>query len=321
MRPSLLAISMAALSAALPSPLSAHGIVGNRFFPATITTDDPFVADELSLPTVSTIRTPANDTDTTTRDTEISGEISKRVTPDFGVSINGAFLHHVPDEAKPTSNFENLGLGAKYQVFKNAPHEAIASLGIDVEVGGTGATRVGADQFTTITPGVFFGKGLGDLPNSLPWLRPFAMTGSLGLAFPTQPGTNTYSIDPDTGASQVDTERHPHVLQYSFAVEYSLQYLQSFVRDTGLGAPFDRLIPLVEVQFEAPLDRGQAGRTTGTINPGFIWAGQQMQFGVEAILPATDRTSQGVGVRAQLHFYLDDIFPGTIGRPIFGDGR
>ena len=34
-------------------PALSHGIVGNRFFPATITTDDPFAADELSLPTVS----------------------------------------------------------------------------------------------------------------------------------------------------------------------------------------------------------------------------------------------------------------------------
>src|SRR5437667_9228315 len=36
----------------------AHGFAGARFFPATLSSDDPFVADELSLPTVSTIRTP-----------------------------------------------------------------------------------------------------------------------------------------------------------------------------------------------------------------------------------------------------------------------
>jgi hypothetical protein len=28
-----------------------HGFAGSRFFPATLSTDDPFVADELSLPT------------------------------------------------------------------------------------------------------------------------------------------------------------------------------------------------------------------------------------------------------------------------------
>jgi hypothetical protein len=41
-------------------PLSAfsHGFAGDRFFPATLTTDDPFAASELSLPTVSEIRQP-----------------------------------------------------------------------------------------------------------------------------------------------------------------------------------------------------------------------------------------------------------------------
>src|SRR5207247_6478592 len=53
----------------------AHGFAGARFFPATLSTDDPFVADELSLPTVSTIRTPE---DGGTRETDISVDISKR---------------------------------------------------------------------------------------------------------------------------------------------------------------------------------------------------------------------------------------------------
>ena len=37
-----------------------HGLVGKRFFPATLTTEDPFVADELSLPTVSWRKMPAS---------------------------------------------------------------------------------------------------------------------------------------------------------------------------------------------------------------------------------------------------------------------
>jgi hypothetical protein len=43
-----------------------------------------------------------------------------------------------------------------------------------------------------------------------------------------------------------------------------------------------------------------------------------MQFGVEAIIPATKASGKSVGVIAQLHFYLDDIFPQTIGRPLLG---
>ena len=68
-------------------------------------------------------------------------------------------------------------------------------------------------------------------------------------------------------------------------------------------APFDRLIPLVEFAFETPLNRGEEGQTTGTINPGVIWAGKYFQVGVEALIPINERTGNNVGVIAQLHFF------------------
>jgi len=46
-----LALSLATFDAA-----QAHGLIGKRFFPATLATDDPFVADELSLPTISYLK-------------------------------------------------------------------------------------------------------------------------------------------------------------------------------------------------------------------------------------------------------------------------
>jgi hypothetical protein len=44
-----------------------------------------------------------------------------------------------------------------------------------VEWGDTGASKVGAESFSVLTPTVFFGKGAGDLPDDVAWLRPFAM--------------------------------------------------------------------------------------------------------------------------------------------------
>jgi CopC domain len=46
------------VAVSLPYPAAGHGFAGARFFPATLSTDDPFVNDELSLPTVSTIVPP-----------------------------------------------------------------------------------------------------------------------------------------------------------------------------------------------------------------------------------------------------------------------
>jgi len=42
---------------------------------------------------------------------------------------------------------------------------------------------------------------------------------------------------------------------------------------------------------------------------------------VEAIIPINERTGTNVGVIAQLHFFLDDLFPDSLGRPLFGGKR
>ena len=292
-----------------------HGFAGARFFPATLSTDDPFIADELSLPTISTIRTPD---DGGTRETDISVDIAKRITPDFGIEIGETLSALNPHEGRAVTGFRNLELSGKYQLLENDAHEAIVSLGLGVEVGGSGSRSLGADSFSTWTPGIFFGKGFGDLPEALRFLKPLALTGLAGIAIPTSASTRSVTIDQLSGARSVDVERNPDVLEWGFALEYSVIYLQSQVQDMRLRAPFDRLIPLVEFALETPLNRGAGGQTTGTVNPGIIWAGRYCQFGVEAVVPINERKGNNVGMIAQLHFYLDDLFPHSIGRPLFG---
>jgi hypothetical protein len=293
----------------------AHGFAGSRFFPATLSTDDPFVNDELSLPTVSSIVTPDG---RGTRDTEISVDIAKRITPNFGIEIGESFVFLKPDGERSANGFGNLELGAKYEFFENDEHEAMLSVGANVEVGGTGGRQVGADTFSTWTPALFFGKGFGDLPNELSLLKPIAITGLIGLAIPTSASTRTVMLNKASGEREIEVEGHPDVLEWGFAFEYSLIYLQEQVKDLGLRFPLDRLIPLVEFPFETPLNRGQEGQTTGTINPGIIWSGKYFQIGAEAIIPVNSRTGSNVGFIAQVHFYLDDLFPHSLGRPLLG---
>ncbi len=64
------------------------------------------------------------------------------------------------------------------------------------------------------------------------------------------------------------------------------------------------------------LNRGASG-TTGTVNPGIIWAGRYFQIAAEAQIPVNKATGSQVGWVVQLHFFLDDLFPSTIGQPIF----
>lgn len=291
-----------------------HGFAGARFFPATLTTDDPFVSDELSLPTVSSIVRPE---DGGTRETEISVDIAKRITPNFGVEIGELLTNLRPPGERSVTGFANLELGAKYQFFESDEHELIVSLGANVEIGGTGNKRVDAASFTTWAPGLFFGKGFGDLPNTVSFLRPLAVTGQVGVAVPTSASTRMVMLNETTGERDVGVARHPDVLEWGFAVEYSIIYLQKQVKDIGLHPPFDRVIPLIEFAFETPLNRDQQGLTTGTVNPGVIWSGKYFQVGAEAMIPVNSRTGSDLGFIAQLHFYLDDLFPHSLGRPLF----
>ena len=281
----------------------AHGFAGPRFFPATIATDDPFVADELALPTVAFSKD-----DGDVKSTTYSVDFAKRITSNFGLEIGGTYVQLRPPGGPSVDGFDNFSLGAKYLLDVDAMHETIFSIGVDADLGGTGALRIGAEDFSTIAPTFFFGKGLGDLPDRMSLLRPFAVTGSIGVGIPAKTRT------PDGFGGFED---HPNTLELGLALEYSLPYLQSQVRNVGLGAPFDRMIPLVELSLESPLDRG-GGKSTGTINPGLLWAGQYVQLSAEAIIPWNRDSGHSAGFRAQLHFYIDDVFPTTLGRPLFG---
>jgi hypothetical protein len=294
-------------------PVHAHGFAGKRFFPATLATDDPFVADELSLPTYSKRKTAASGDSPATLETDTSVDFTKRITQNLGIGLGASYLRLQPDGGETQKGFDNYSANIKYQFYKNDEHETILSIGADWDIGGTGSKNVGAESFSTVTPAVFFGKGFGDLPDGVKYLRPFALTGTVGLGVPSQTSTTTFDED-----GNATTEQHPNVLNVGLAIEYSLPYLQSFVKDVGLGEPFNRMIPIVEFSLQKPTDRG-GGPTSGTVNPGVIWAGRTMQFGIEAIIPVNGATGGKTGVMAQIHFFLDDIFPRSIGKPVFGD--
>ncbi len=305
------ALFIACVGVALPRSVAAHGLVGKRFFPATLTTEDPFVADELSLPTVSGRKMPASGDEPAARETAFSADITKRVTENFGIGFGASYLQVQPEGGATERGFDNLELGFKYQLYQDAERESILSVGVDWDIGGSGSKRVGAEPFSTFTPALFFGKGFGDLPQEARYLRPLALTGQLGIGLPTRSSTTTVGSDGETSV-----ERNPHVLQWGAAVEYSFPYLQSYVQDVGLAAPFNRMIPVVEFAMSTALDRGASG-TTGTINPGVIWAGTYFQLAAEAQIPINKASGRHAGWIVQLHFYLDDLFPNSLGRPIF----
>ena len=112
----------------------------------------------------------------------------------------------------------------------------------------------------------------------------------------------------------------PQVLAWSGSIQYSMPYLKSEILDLQLPDFINHLIPIVEFQMSTPVANnfGNSFVTTGTINPGVIWVGSYFQVGLEAQVPVNSQSGHGIGVIGQLHLYLDDIFPKTIGQPLIG---
>jgi hypothetical protein len=286
----------------------AHCFVGARFFPATLAIDDPCVADELSLPTVGWSKTsdipPANDWD-------ISGEISKRITNDLGISIGEGWTQ-IRGGANPTmAGFADLETTLQYQLLKDGSNEFAMLFGLIVDWGGTGATNAGiGTPYSILTPTYYFGQGFGPLPDTVSWARPFAVTGQIGYQIPT----TSFIVSQGVNV--------PQVLFYGATLQYSMPYLKSEVKDLQLPDLINHLIPIFEVQFSTPVANnfGNSNLTIGTINPGVIWVGSYFQVGLEAVIPLNGASGTGVGFLGQLHLYLDDMFPKTFGQPLIGAG-
>jgi hypothetical protein len=277
--------------------VDAHGVVGDYFFPPTITTDDPFAVDELALPTVSYFKEPAVGGGTAVGTTTLGFEFDKEIFPKFALGISGDYLFQKPDGQELATGWDNFSLSAKYQLWQNDPHQAIVSVGGEWEIGGSGSSQVGAGSANVFIPKIFYGKAFGDLPDSLKYARPIAVTGTLGVDFPTS--------------------AEPNNLRWDFALEYNLPYLDSHMKGGGLPRFFRNMIPLVEFSMTSPLNRS-GGQTAGTINPGILYETKYFQIGAEALIPVNSASGHQVGGIMQLQLFIDDIIPKVFGFPLIG---
>ncbi|WP_174641927.1 hypothetical protein [Paraburkholderia ribeironis] len=281
---------------AFPAAVHAHAIAGDRVFPATMAVDDPGVGDEMNFQFGHIKNTNDDGNDVNVNVNAASFEWDKLITSNLAFSIGSTYINQNAPEGGSAKGFDNLEVGLKYLAYVNPKHEFMVSVGVKASLGGTGARSV-SDSFSTISPAVFFGKGFGDLPDALRYLRPLALTGAVS------PNYTTNASAPDS-------------LDWGLTLQYSIPYLQSSVKDLGLGQPFSNLVPIVEFPMNTCTSGPCSGQTTGTINPGLLWLTRWGQFGVEAQIPVNRASGRHTGVLLQAHLYLDDIFPNSIGKPL-----
>jgi hypothetical protein len=299
---------------ALSQPAHSHGIAGNRYFDGTLTFDDPAVADEAILPYYSYLEQPAQGSSAI--ENRIIWSFARLLTPTLAVTFDSGWLHQNWPIGR-RSGFAATDIGLKYEAYRNNQHETLVSVGLAWGIGHSGAEAAGADGPNTIQPGIFFGKGFGDLPDSLSWLRPFAITGAIVDVAPIgSPGGRAFAPDLTTGGFQSVPNPGVNTLQWGFSVQYSTYYLTSrFTGGRPKQEPLNQLVPLVEFNFDSP--RGQ--NTAATMNPGFAYVAVAWQISAEVIVPLNQAGGHGTGFRAQLLFFLDDLLPSVFGKPLLSD--
>ncbi len=289
-----------ALALAFAPPAYAHVVAGNRVFPVTMTFDDPGVGDEATMPQLIWQRS-AGPTD----DYQVQWEWDKTITPTTAIIYNHGFdFLHTPGN-KPHNGFENIVITGKWQAFTWPEHEFAASFGVIREMYGNISTQnIGGDEYGSTAPTIYFGKGLGDLPIGA--LRALAITGEFSYVFPDR----RQNLAGDNNGS-------PQAWQGGMSIQYSIPYLQSQVKDYGLPSFIGHLIPLVEIDWSSPAAGPANGNPmTLTVAPGLIYSGDSFQVGVSALIPANKAAGQNVGFLVQVHFFFDDLFPNSLGKPI-----
>lgn len=283
------ALALAAALLAPPHFASAYVAAGDRTFPAMILLPQVAPADELYI-------TPTTQPTSEGRSTDLAVNFAKTLTERLGVRFEEDYTWLGRNGASTLTGWQNLQMVTQYLTVLEPANEALVTLGVNRQWGDTGTRRIGASPKGATAPTVYFAKGMGDF--DLGYLRPFAVTGSIGYQF-------------------ADAPPRPDNLLTGIALEYSIPYLQSKVQSFDLPDVLRGMTPLVET-FVTTATRNRGGnRTSAIIGPGFNYSGEGWEFIIEALVPAGHTAGNGLGVAAQFNLSLDYFFPDTIGKPLF----
>ncbi len=302
-------LAACAAFSAIAFQAQAHTIVGDRVFPATLTIDDPGVNDELALPAFAYMASANPDGSPSTFNYSLGWEYAKTLTADLGVAVGSGFNWQARPSAQGWSNIETQ---LKYVMWEDAKAEAIVATAVNVDWGNTGSPQsasLPSDPFSTLTFKLYGGKGFGDAEAD--WMKPLAITGEFDASFPMT-------------ATNADGSLNPTTVTYGATLQYSLLYMNSHVQEVP--ELFRRLIPAFEAIFSTPVGNlapnapGQFGTnvTTGVVGPSLYYIGQYFEIGVMAQAPINRESGAHLGALAVVDFFLDDIAPDTLGKPLFG---
>jgi hypothetical protein len=274
-----------------------------------LTFDDPAVADEFNGPVISRYKHPGP-VEGKVLDTTIGASLTRLLLPELAIMADSNWTEFDRSALPSETGFGPTHLALKGLLYENDPHETLVSASLAWGIAGLGNPAVNDTPYNVVSSGIFFGRGLGDLPDGLGWLRPFGLTGALSVDFPT---SRTSRVTPSAASLG-----NPTIVHTGVALEFSTLYLtERFTGKPPTEEPVNQWVPMVEFQFDTPLGGGYGKQTAATVNPGLAYVFPTYQLSVEAIVPLTRRGASSAGVRVGAVFFLDDLIPSLFGKPVF----
>ncbi len=269
----------------------AHGVVGDRSF------IEPFVTEDVNPKNEFVIARPEWDNSRDGRSFSLGYGLEKKLSDNLSLTLDSAWLDVNSNDGHQSTGSDNLGITLKYAFFRNEPHEAIVSAAVE-STAPTGVRSVGAEPDWSFKPFLLYGKGAGDLPDSLAYLRPFAVQGDAGFEV---------ALDHDRST----------VLAHNICIQYSIPYLQQSVRDFGLPWPLNDLIGVVEFNFESGVHATEHGDNPVVVTPGVVYMDRWIEVGLAGRFPLNSRANDdlGYGVIGIVDLFIDDLLPWTKWQP------
>ncbi len=266
------------------SSAHSHGVVGKRTFLEPFVTEDANPKNEFVIAKPSFFHTDEGN------EFSLGFALEKKLSDNFSLVLEGERTSQRGGGKPNADGFQNPGILLKYSLWKDPSREFILSPALEIELP-LGDQKVGAERDPVVAPLLLFARGLGDLPPGLSLLRPLAMMGDIGCEILTNAETAT-------------------VLKYDVLLMYSLPYLHAYVYDLGAPWPFNRLVPLVEFNFETKVN-GETRSTEVRVTPGLVYQGELVQLGVagQFLLNKTTDRKLNPNLLFLVDLFYDDLFP------------
>jgi hypothetical protein len=268
----------------------AHGIVGNRVFLSPIVGNDAFPDNALDL----TMRR---------SDYEFSllPAFEKQLSDNSSLLFVGGWYRITPGaRQRRVEGFGDLTIYYRNALYISFQHELELTFSPFLVVP-TGTRRLADQGYTHLGGEMLLGKGLGDLPDSpsLKFLRPFALQAEAGYAGRIQGPANSDVFG-------------------NLELEYSIQYLDKFVKRLDVGRPLVEIVPYVQFNYAQSFIASRlTTKPDFRLTPGVAFLGEyyELSVGAQVALNGAAPSGDQVAVIGLVEIFYDNILPALGWKP------